>query len=326
MRRSGTSRRCCLKGGKSITTISANFCFKGNSELYEYCLEKDIGHKRLGKLIVASNEQESIALKKLYKHGLSNGVELRLLKKKEVEEIEPDLMCESAIFSPNTGIIDVPEYIDALEGDIQNSGGIISYRSEFLSAKRIDDGFKVTLDIGEELEINSKILINCTGLLSDYTSSAVADLNRKFIRKVYYGKGHYFKFMGPHPFKRLIYPVPQKGGLGIHVTMDMSNQLKFGPNVEWVSNIDYDFDTDLKDQFLNSIKKYWPGIDEEKIQPDYCGIRPKIYGEHDKQPDFCISSPQEHGLKGFYNLQGIESPGLTSALPIAKYIYGLITG
>ena len=306
------------------SSLKASFCVSGNKQLYEYCIKKSISHKRLGKLIIASDDQEHEKLLNIYKQGLTNGVDLKLLKKDKVQELESDIKCYSAIFSPNTGIIDAPEFLDALEGDIQHNGGLVSYNSEFLSAAKKGGYFRIRLNAGDIFDIESKILINCGGLHSDHISSSIRGLRSKFIKKIYYGKGHYFKYLGKNPFKKLIYPLPKPGSLGIHASMDISGQLRFGPDLEWVDSINYAFDYSLKKKFINSIKLYWPDIDDGKLQPDYCGIRPKIYNEGEDAPDFYISSPGQHGIEGLYNLQGIESPGLTSSLSISEYLLDLI--
>ena len=255
---------------------------------------------------------------------MTNGADLELLKKDKVQELESDIKCYSAIFSPNTGIIDVSEFSDALEGDIQHNGGLVSYNSEFLSAAKKGSYFRIRLNAGDIVDIESKYFINCGGLHSDLISSSIRGLRSKFVKKIYYGKGHYFKYLGQNPFKKLIYPLPKPGGLGIHVGMDISGQLRFGPDLEWVDSINYEFDYGLKKKFLNSIRLYWPDIDGDKLQPDYCGIRAKIYNESEPAPDFYISSPSQHGLEGLYNLQGIESPGLTSSLSIGEYMFDLL--
>ena len=306
-------------------SLKAKFCTAGSNLLFNYCLNKDVQHKRLGKLIVANNKDENIRLSKIYQQGLDNGVELNMLSKEEVQELEPEVECYSAISSPNTGIIDVPELILALEGDIQKNNGFISYRTKFLGAKKKGNYFEIKLNSGEDTHIESPILINCGGLFSDVIASSIKDLKPQYIKKVYFWKGHYFKYSGKSPFKQLVYPLSTPGSLGIHFTIDMSGQAKFGPDLVKVDSINYKFEKNLKNKFFEAVKSYWPEIDKNRLQPDYCGIRPKIYKENSAEADFYISIPSDHGVKGLYNLQGIESPGLTCSLAISEYLSKLIS-
>ena len=305
-------------------SLKAELCVRGNELLYEYCTLKHIGHKRLGKLIIASEIEENKKLLQIYEQGLANGVDLKLMERDQVQDLEPNVKCSLAIFSPNTGIIDVPELILALEGDIQQNNGLISYSTKFLGAKKEGSNFKIELNSGEYFLIKSPILINSGGLSSDVIASSMKDLKAQFIKKVYYWKGHYFKYSGQSPFKKLVYPVPKPGSLGIHFSIDIAGQSKFGPDLIKVDSVNYKFEKDLKSKFLEAIQSYWPEIDESKLQPDYCGIRPKLTKDSFSLADFYISTPSNHGIKGLYNLQGIESPGLTCSLAISKYISNLI--
>lgn len=307
-------------------SLKANLCVIGNKMLYDYCDEKKIPHERLGKLIIAADKNEELRLLDIYNQGILNSVDLKKLTKEEVIEMEPDVNCSSAIYSPNTGIIDVPEFINALEADLQRLGALISFKTNFLNSKRVGKYFISKLDSGEIFQVQSEILINCAGLQSENVATNIQGLDNKNIAKVNFGKGHYYKYSGTRPFNKLIYPIPSSDGLGIHFSIDLAGQSKFGPDMEWVETIDYLFDESLKDKFIHSIRKYWPQIDSEKLQPDYSGIRPKIYQQNESQADFLISSPDDHKLEGFFNLQGIESPGLTSSLAIADYVGKTILG
>lgn len=305
-------------------SLKAKLCIEGSKLLYEYCEDKNISHTKTGKLIISANKYEHNSLKKLFKKGLDNGVDLHMLNKQEVREFEPSINCYSAIFSPNSGIIDVPEYINALEYDIQNLGGLISYKTQFLTAKRNKSEIEAVAFSDEKVTIFCDYLINSSGLGSFETLNNIKNLDKKYIKRIYYGKGHYFKYHGKNPFSHLIYPLPGKGGLGIHVGWDSSHQLRFGPDIVWTENLDYTFDASLKTKFLESIKNYWPEIDENKLQPDFCGIRPKLYQLGESQSDFSINGPNIHGFEGLISLQGIESPGLTSSPAIAEYVYDLV--
>ena len=305
-------------------SLKAELCVIGNRLLYEYCSLKKVGHKRIGKLIVASEAQEHKQLLQIYEQGLSNGVDLKLLEKEQVKSLEPSVKCSLAILSPNTGIVDVPELILALEGDIQKNKGFISYKTKFIGAKKKGSNFKVELNSEENICIESPLLINCGGLSSDAIASSIKDLKTQFIRKVHYWKGHYFKYSGESPFKKLIYPIPKPGSLGIHFSIDLAGQPKFGPDLVKIDSINFKFEKNLKHKFLEAIKSYWPKIDESRLQPDYCGVRPKLSKKNLTNPDFYISTPSTHGVKGLYSLQGIESPGLTCALAISQYMSNLI--
>tara|TARA_Y200000002_G_scaffold369233_1_gene363138 strand:+ start:1477 stop:2601 length:1125 start_codon:yes stop_codon:yes gene_type:complete len=307
-------------------SLKANLCVAGNKMLYDYCDEKNIPHERLGKLIIAANKDEERLLSDIYNQGVSNSVDLKKLTKEEVIEMEPEVHCSSAIYSPNTGIIDVPEFINALEADLQRLGALISFKTNFLNSKRAGNYFISQLESEEIFQVQSEILINCAGLQSENVATNIQGLDKKDIAKVNFGRGHYYKYSGTRPFNKLIYPMPSSDGLGIHFSIDLAGQSKFGPDMEWVETIDYTFDESLKDKFFHSIRKYWPQIDSEKLQPDYSGIRPKIYQQNESQADFLISSPNDHNLEGFFNLQGIESPGLTSSLAIADYLDKTISG
>ena len=308
----------------STDTLKAKLCVDGNRYLYDYLKNKKINHKKVGKLIVATSKAEESKLENIYKQGLVNGVNVKILSSIEAKEIEPNIDCISAIYSPDTGIIDVPDYITALEGDIQCHGGYISTKSKFLSAKKIKNGFSINIKSNEEIEIKSRYLINSSGLHSEKTSKLIKNLDHDHIHKIVFGKGHYFKYSGRNPFGCLIYPLPGPSGLGIHVGMDMGGQLRFGPDFEWCKEIDYSFDESLREKFVDAIKEYWPEFEEQRLTPDYTGIRPKLYSDNLKSNDFSIKSFADHGLKGFVNLQGIESPGLTSSMAIGKYIKNLL--
>tara|TARA_B100000886_G_scaffold268408_1_gene192486 strand:+ start:13 stop:1116 length:1104 start_codon:yes stop_codon:yes gene_type:complete len=304
----------------SSSSLKAKLCVRGNEMMYEYCAKKNVPIIKTGKVIIAKDKWEHSRLIEIYKQGLSNQVKLDLIAGDEVNTLEPEIECHSGIFSKNSGIVDVPSYVDALENDLVRAGGLISYRTKFLSSRVYKDKFKVLLDVGEEYEIEAKYIFNCSGLFSEQVSSSIESLDRKYIKKIVYAKGQYFKYHGKNPFNMLVYPLPGEGSLGIHLGWDMSRQLRFGPDLVWVETLDYSFEKNSKERFLNAIESYWPNIDGEKLQPDYVGIRPKIFSSKIKNHDFNISFPSDHQLNGFYNLQGIESPGLTSSLAIADYV------
>lgn len=299
-------------------------CTKGNKLLYEYAADKKINHKKYGKFIIASNDSEEQKLKALLRQGKKNNVELCETDKEHVIENNPGLVFKKALFSPSSGVIDVPEYVTALEGDIQHSGGLISLKTSFLSAFKKNGNFQIFCESDQEFSISSKFLINCSGLSSEQNLENIEGFQSKNIYKNYYAKGHYFKYSGKAPFSNLIYPISGQHSLGIHVGFDLAGGVRFGPDIEFVNELNYKFDESLKNKFLDSISRYWPEINPDKLHPDYTGIRPKITKPNEKMQDFSIQTKEQHGIECFINLQGIESPGLTSSLAIGKYVNQLL--
>ena len=305
-------------------SLKTKFCISGNRLLYEYANDKRINHKRIGKYIIASHENDIEKLHKIYNQGIKNLVEVDLLSNRKMKEIYPDLKIEEAIFSPNTGIIDVPELISALEGDIQHNGGLISFKTNFIAAEKIDQGFKIICNDGSSYEIDTRYLVNASGLYSDTISQKIDALSERHFSSIKYAKGHYFKYNGNHPFTTLVYPLANEFSSGLHVGFDLSDQIRFGPDIAWVDQIDFSFDESLKGKFIESIKQYWPQIDSSKLHPDYVGIRPKLQSFNETMKDFSIKGFNDHGVDGLINIQGVESPGVTSCLSIGKHVLNLI--
>ena len=304
--------------------LKTKFCVEGNRLIYEYAKEKNISHKKYGKFIIASNKKELTNLEKILTQGKKNNVEINMVENDKVLQNNPGLIFYRALYSPNSGVIDVPEYVTALEGDIQHFGGLISLRTSFLSAKRKDNKFIVACSAEEEFEIECKFLINCSGLSNESTLANIKSFPKDKIYRNYFAKGHYFKYSGKAPFSNLIYPVSGQHSLGIHVGFDLAGGMRFGPDVEFVKEIDYSFNESLKNKFIESISKYWPDINPSKLHPDYTGIRPKITKPNQTMRDFSIQTFDDHGIKNLINLQGIESPGLTSSLAIGKFVKNLL--
>ena len=304
--------------------LKTKLCVQGNRLIYEYAKEKKINHKKYGKFIIASNKTELSNLDAIFNQGKKNNVEISRVEKEKVLEKNPGLVFHGALYSPNSGVIDVPEYVTALEGDIQHSGGLISLRTSFLNAKKKKNKFIISCLAEEEFTIESKYLINCSGLSNELNLKNIEDFPKDKIYKNYYAKGHYFKYSGKSPFSNLIYPVSGQHSLGIHVGFDLAGGMRFGPDVEFINQIDYSFDESLKSKFIESISQYWPEINSTKLHPDYTGIRPKITKPNEKMKDFSIQTSADHRIKNFINLQGIESPGLTSSLAIGKFVTNLL--
>tara|TARA_B100000900_G_scaffold393990_1_gene391012 strand:+ start:397 stop:1500 length:1104 start_codon:yes stop_codon:yes gene_type:complete len=305
-------------------SLKARLCVEGNSLLYDYAKKKNIPHKKIGKYIVSTNKSEQKRLNHIYENGKKNFVDLEMVNKESLKDKLPYLKAFSAIYSPNTGIIDVPELIRSLEFDIWQNDGLISFNTECLKVKKNNNKYEIFCDSSEKFKIDSKILINASGLQSYETLKNFNFLPKRFRHPIYYAKGHYFKYSGKHPFTNLVYPINSESSLGIHVGFDMSGQLRFGPDLEWVRHLDYKFENNTKEKFIKSINSYWPDLDPKKLQEDYVGIRPKIQKKSENMKDFIISGPKDHNFRGFINLQGIESPGVTSSLAIAKFVGNLV--
>ena len=304
--------------------LKTTLCIQGNRLIYEYAKEKKINHKKYGKYIIASNKTELSNLESILIQGKKNNVEICKADNDEVLENNPGLIFQEALYSPSSGVIDVPEYITALEGDIQHFGGLISLRTTFMTAKKKNNNFLVDCISEEKFSIETKYLINCSGLSNELSLNNIEDFPKNKIYPNYFAKGHYYKYSGKAPFSNLIYPVSGKHSLGIHVGFDLAGGMRFGPDVEFVDKIDYKFNDDLKGKFIESISKYWPDINPENLHPDYAGIRPKITKPNESMRDFSIQTAEDHGIKNFVNLQGIESPGLTASLAIGKFVKNLL--
>jgi len=308
-------------------SLKARLCVSGRERLYGYCAERGIPHRQLGKLIVATSEADVATLEHYRALALANGAgELRWVPPPEIGELEPDVVCVRAIHAPRTGIVDSHALMLALLGDLESSGGQVVYRSPLLSAAVRSDGFELEVGGNEETSLVCVELANCAGLAAPDVARTIAPLLPQDLPCARYAKGHYYSLSGSSPFRRLVYPVAEAGGLGVHVTLDLGGRAKFGPDVQWIDAIDYAFDDSRRGRFVEAIRRYYPTLDESRLQPDYTGIRPKISGPGEAAADFRIDGPDAHGIPGLVNLMGIESPGLTAALSIADNVRGLLDG
>ncbi len=303
-------------------SLKAQFCVKGKSLLYRYCAENDIPHRNCGKLLVATDSSQLETLSSIEAKAANNGVsDLKRLSAKEAMSMEPALKTTGALLSPSTGIIDSHELMFSFTRDLQNSGADIAYNAEFESAAPTNDGFAV---FAAGTEITCKQLINAAGLYAQQSAANISKLNPVTIPKQYLAKGSYFTVAGKTPFDRLIYPVPNTVSLGVHVTLDMAGQMRFGPDQEWVDQIDYEVDPSRAEVFYDAVRKYYPDLEDNSLQPAYSGVRPKTQSAGDPMHDFSIQFADQHNMKGLVNLYGMESPGLTSCLAIAEYVYSEI--
>jgi L-2-hydroxyglutarate oxidase LhgO len=306
-------------------SFKARFCVEGNKRLYAYCAERGIAAKRLGKLVVAADEREAALLPGLMEKAAYNGVgDLVQLSAKEARDLEPELFCAAAFHSSSTGIIDSHGLMLSYQGEAENAGASLALRAELLGGRATSTGF--VLDVGGESRttLECKLLVNAAGLYAPSLARRIKGVPPESIPRDYYCRGVYFTLSGKAPFQRLIYPVPEHAGLGVHYTADLGGQGKFGPDTEWISGIDYSVDPKRGASFYAAIRKYWPGLKDGALQPGYAGIRPKIGGPAEPAADFRIQGPKDHGVAGLVNLYGIESPGLTSSLPLADYAAGLL--
>ena len=307
-------------------SLKAELCVAGKHKLYDYCRERHIPHKRCGKLVVASNEAEVAYLEKLLKQAEANGVDdCHLINGAELARLEPKIRGFAALVSPSTGIIDSHGLMEAYIADIEAHDGAIVPNSPVLSGEFTADAVRLSVGGRDPVEIEAKLVINAAGLNAWAVSENLVGLDRNSIPARHYAKGCYFSLAARAPAERLIYPVPETGGLGVHLTLDLAGQARFGPDVEWVETIDYDIDPGRADKFYSAIRRYWPDLPNGSLQPAYAGIRPKIAGpDAGGGGDFVIQGPQVTGHLGYVALYGIESPGLTASMAIAETVSRLV--
>jgi L-2-hydroxyglutarate oxidase LhgO len=299
----------------------ARLCVRGKHLIYQYCASRGIPHKKIGKWIVAQTEKQSNRLHELFQVGKANGVaDLQFLSPQVISACEPSLKAYEVISSPSTGIVDSHAYMQSLVNDIEAGGGVIVYKTPFLQAESTSYGFEICLGGAEVVTVKSTYLINAAGLYAVDVAQKIGGLASDQIPEACFAKGSYYTYMGKVPFQRLIYPVPEVGGLGIHLTLDMEGQARFGPDVEWVDKIDYQINDRSKLKFAQAIQSYWEACDETRLFPAYSGIRPKLGSPQQFASDFYIKTEVEHGVAGLVNLFGIDSPGITASLAIAESV------
>jgi L-2-hydroxyglutarate oxidase LhgO len=302
-------------------SLMARFCVAGRRALYAYCRERGVPFSNCGKLIVATSAEEDGRLAGIKARAEANGVEgMRLLSQAEAVALEPNLSCTSALLSPVTGVVDSHAFMLALQGDAENAGAACVFFSPVTGARANRDGIEVDVGGADPITLRCRLLVNSAGLHAPDLARRIVGMPPERVPTAYYAKGNYFTLTGRSPFSRLIYPVPVPGGLGVHLTIDLGGQARFGPDVEWVDRIDYTVDPARAEKFYAAVRRYWPGLRNGAIQPGYAGIRPKIVPPSVAAQDFVIQGPQTHGVPGLINLFGIESPGLTASLALADYV------
>ncbi len=299
-------------------------CVRGRDRLYAYCRRHGIGHDRIGKLIVATSDDQRATLASIARRAAANGVQdLRPLEAPELRRMEPALKAVAALHSPSTGIVDSHGLMLALEGDAENCGAMIAFQSRVTGGRaHADDGIDLTVEdtSGTVTALRARIVINSGGLHAQGTARAIDGVPDATIPPLYYARGCYFTIAERSPFSHLIYPVPEEGGLGVHVTLDLARQCRFGPDVEWIDTLDYTVDPARAERFYPVVRSYWPDLRDGSLEPGYAGIRPKVAGPGEPAGDFVVAGPDRHGIAGLVNLFGIESPGLTSALSLADEV------
>ncbi|MEK7559420.1 MAG: NAD(P)/FAD-dependent oxidoreductase [Patescibacteria group bacterium] len=306
-------------------SLKARLCVEGKHALYEYLDQMEVPHKKIGKLIVATSENEIPKLEALKTRAEANGIyDLEWLDQQQVRELEPMIESVNGLFSPSTGIVDSHSLMIALKGDAQRNGAWVQILSPVLEGEVQEKGVALVIGGKDQSTILCRAVINCAGLSSQDVARKIDGLSKESIPDKFFAKGHYFMLKGNSPFSHLVYPVPTEGGLGIHVTLDMEGNTRFGPDVSWVDSVDYSFDETCKKDFLEAIGKYYTSIKEEDLVPGYTGIRSKLVPAGTQDQDFQIQGPKDHGVSGLVNLYGIESPGLTASLAIAKHVLTIL--
>ncbi len=307
-------------------SLKARLCVAGKKALYAYCAERGITAKAIGKLIVAVNEEQIATLASLRKYAEKNGVaDLAWIEESELKRLEPEVRGVAALFSPSSGIIDSHALMLSLQGDVENHGGVVAFASPVGGGEITDDGIRLWVGGAEPIELMARTVVNAAGLWAQALAERLEGFPKRRIPPSYFARGVYFGLTGMRPpFRRLIYPIPEPGGLGIHATIDLAGQVRFGPDVEWIERPSYEVDPGRAARFYAAIRTYWPGLPDGALEPAYAGVRPKVTGPGEPAGDFIIQGPRQHGCPGLVNLFGIESPGLTSSLAIGDYVAAML--
>ena len=332
-----------IHGGLYYATgsLKAKLCVRGKELLYAYCAERGLPYQQCGKLIVATDASQMEKLAKIEAQAAANGVPVQRLSSAQAKAIEPELECLAALRSPTTGIVSAHDLMTALQGDLENAGGMVALATqvesvrffkgnEALSGVLIAQSAMESGANAEQIELGFHHLINATGLYAPLLARRFEGLQSEHIPPAHFAKGNYYSLAGKAPFKHLIYPIPEAAGLGVHLTLDLGGQAKFGPDVQWLEginspdDIDYSVDPRRADGFYAEVRKYWPGLRDGQLTPSYSGVRPKITAPHEAAADFVIQGQATHGVRGLVNLFGIESPGLTSCMAIGEEVAEMI--
>jgi L-2-hydroxyglutarate oxidase LhgO len=301
-------------------SLKAQFCVRGRELLYAFCERFQVPHRRCGKLIVATSDDQLDELEAIRAAAADNGVALDWFDADQAREREPEIVCTAALFSPHTGILDSHAYMLALIGDAERHGANIVYRSRLAAAWPESNSILLAINDDERPTIRARLLVNCAGLNAADVASTIEGFPKESIPRIRFARGHYFSLTGTPPFRHLIYPIPEPGGLGVHLTLDLSGRARFGPDVEWIERFDYGVSIERAQRFYSAVRRFWPALADGQLVPAYVGIRPKLSGPGEPPADFRIDGPNVHGVSSVIHLFGIESPGLTSSLAIAEHV------
>ena len=308
-------------------SLKARFCRTGRAMLLDYLSRNALPHQLCGKLIVAANADQTEKLIEIEAKARANGVStLQRLGRGQIHDLEPELTADNGLLSPDTGIFDSRSYLRSLKGDIENAGGSLVFKTEIIRLATSPDGYLVqtTDHKGDLYSISCKVFINAAGLGASVLGKTM-DLQRGWmVPEIRFARGTYYQVSGKSTFRHLVYPVPEPGGLGVHLTLDLNGQMRFGPDVEWIDRVDYTLSDHRREYFRASIARYWPEVYARELEPVYCGIRPKLSARGQPDADFMIAGPETHGMPNLVHLFGIESPGLTASLAIADYVVELL--
>ena len=322
-------------------SLKAQLCVRGKELLYSYLDKRSLPFQRCGKLIVATDDSQLSKLAAIEAQAAANGVRVERLSCEQARALEPQLECVAALLSPTTGIVSSHDLMTSLQGDLENAGGMVALATEVKKVQFLKQNEQLAGVLSaqsamhsgvnsEGIEIGFKHLINAAGLFAPLLAQRMEGLDAQFVPQAHYAKGNYYSLNGKAPFKQLIYPIPEAAGLGVHLTLDLGGQAKFGPDVQWLqaitdpAQIDYTVDPRRADAFYAQVRKYWPQLQDGQLTPSYSGVRPKISAPHEAAADFCIQGPAQHGIRGLVNLLGIESPGLTSCMAIGEAVQKLL--
>ena len=305
-------------------SLKARLCVQGRQALYAYCEQRGVAHARTGKLIVATCEEEVPALEKILANARSSGVhDLEWLSAAQILGLEPEVQGVRGLFSPSTGIVDSHGLMASLRDEARRAGAQLVLGTPVLSGRVEQGGVELALGGEEPSRVRFALVVNSAGLWAPALARRIEGLPPASVPREYFARGHYFVLAGRSPFRHLVYPVPVPGGLGTHLTLDLAGQARFGPDVQWIEDVDYAFDASREAAFHRSIRRYFPGLGDGQLQAGYTGVRPKLSGPDEPAADFRIQGPADHGVRGLVNLYGIESPGLTAALALAEHVVAM---
>jgi L-2-hydroxyglutarate oxidase LhgO len=308
-------------------SLKGQLCVAGKKLLYRYCEERGVAFRNCTKLIVATSEAQHGSLAAIRTNAIGNGVDdLELLTSAEARALEPNLHCVAALLSPSTGIVDSHGLMLAYLGDAEAHGAMLAYNSPVVGGQVRGDSIELYVGGAEPMRLACRTVVNAAGLHAQHVARSIAGIPSQSIPPAYLAKGNYFSLAAKPPFSRLIYPVPEPGGLGVHITVDLAGQARFGPDVEWIDRIDYNVDPRRADKFYAEVRRYWPALPDGSLQPAYSGIRPKLGPAGTPAADFMLQGPREHGVTGLVNLFGIESPGLTASAAVANRVVEMLQG